>query len=1052
VSGLPPGGVVHQWGLFPSSDLRARVLLVALGCPSGWDVRPLPWLELGALWDVPILVSDSISEESDILILWGFCASAPAKVLFAGADALLTMLFQGGSGSSVSLINSEVVRPSPRSNKDLGLVVSPLETRQDKGRRFSTRVIKGDAQKADGAAVPDHLWIHAFLEGYAKEGEEGDTIQHLKALSLPDHAAVGHLGQTDPPNQGIGWEVALRGFRTLGLARWRRQLLRGFHEWRKINVRVNRGCTPGQMIRCTIGMRGNEGCTAFAWSKKGQAAYRAQWLFIRSMSDGLAMVWAGHDALGRSANASWFKWLEGLAPFFWNGGAQYQRGLQDGQPHYFTGPFPSFMQPQKGHKDPAKHKLMQAKVVQVRKRGYILPGKVVEGTHYFCVDKGADDIRMVYNGMSCGLNNVLWAPCFGLPTVKQTLRALLPGYCQCDLDVGEQFLNYPLHSDLRKFSGVDVRGVRLLDQWDNDWEANRGPEPWERWERNWMGLRDSPYCSLQWQVCLKFEVYGDRKVLSNPFHWDRVKFNLPGSKGYRSDLPWVMKIRADGHLAAEIFVYVDDGRPTGHSPRLTWAAERAYAAGCSRRGVQDVSRKRFLLTEMPGPWASTVTHTQGGRVLGIVSQEKWDKPKLLIAELLEMIPKGPLPLQHLLEIRRFLMYMVRTYMWLNLYIKGLHLTVDSWHPGRVEDGFKWTAKERRRMQFHGMEEGGLPCRREFKDDEVLGMMHNTGAVEESAPEMGVPVERYFCNLACLQDLTSSAKPPKQLCQAKRQSAFFVIGDASGKAKGNVVVEQYGVDYESGAWNLEWREKSFNCREAKNLTDRLEWLVADGGLQNHKVFLITDNLAFEGAFYKGYSPSRELSDIVFRVHKAQRDRAFVLHVIHISGKWMKASGVDGLSREDLTEGMMAGLDSLLFIPFNQGADDRLGGRVSRWVRSWWETKRGTDFRRFPLRTITKDNMFELQDLKAARLWMMPPAAMEVVLELLRDCLAHPQWPHVIVVPRLMTHLWRKDLMKNTDLLFTVLAQVPFWTSGRFEPLIVVVILPLSHVPSYTGPHS
>jgi hypothetical protein len=107
----------------------------------------------------------------------------------------------------------------------------------------------------------------------------------------------------------------------------------------------------------------------------------------------------------------------------------------------------------------------------------ILPGKVVGGTHYFCVDKGADDIRMVYNGTSCGLKDVLWAPRFGLPTSKQTLRALLPGYCQCDLDVGEQFLNYPLHSDLREFSGVDVSGVRSLDQRDRDWEADQGPGP-----------------------------------------------------------------------------------------------------------------------------------------------------------------------------------------------------------------------------------------------------------------------------------------------------------------------------------------------------------------------------------------------------------------------------------------------------------------------------------------------------------------------------------------------------------------------------------------------
>jgi hypothetical protein len=69
-----------------------------------------------------------------------------------------------------------------------------------------------------------------------------------------------------------------------------------------------------------------------------------------------------------------------------------------------------------------------------------------------------------------------------------------------------------------------------------------------------MGLRDSPYRSLQWQVRLKLEVYGDCRVLDNPYHWDRVEYNLPGSKGYRADLPWVMKIRADGHLAAEIFV------------------------------------------------------------------------------------------------------------------------------------------------------------------------------------------------------------------------------------------------------------------------------------------------------------------------------------------------------------------------------------------------------------------------------------------------------------------------------------------------------------------
>jgi hypothetical protein len=299
VHGSPPGGVTHQWGLFLASNLRARVLLAASGCPSGWGVRPLSWFELAALWDVPILVLDSMSEESDILILHGFCTSAPAKVLFAGADVLLTALFQGGavvnlSSEVITLTKeAEVVGPSPRSNEDLGLVVSSCKDRHDRHderQQFAARVVKGNAQKADRAAVPDHLWIHIFLEGYAKGGEEGDRLLHLKALNLPDHAGVGHLRESGPPDRGIGWEAALGGFCTLGLARWCRQLLRGFCKWRTNNVRINRGCTPGQMVQCAIGMRGNEAWTTFAWSKKVRAAYKAQWLFIRSTLDGLTTV------------------------------------------------------------------------------------------------------------------------------------------------------------------------------------------------------------------------------------------------------------------------------------------------------------------------------------------------------------------------------------------------------------------------------------------------------------------------------------------------------------------------------------------------------------------------------------------------------------------------------------------------------------------------------------------------------------------------------------------------------------------------------------------
>jgi hypothetical protein len=447
------------------------------------------------------------------------------------------------------------------------------------------------------------------------------------------------------------------------------------------------------MVRNHKELRAGAVRTIYSWSVKGQQFYTSQWVIHRRSREGRATVSVGLDALRRCANASWFEWLEGSAPIFWNWPVRYQKEVRDGQQHFFTGLFgPPWLRPQRSARVVDQHELMRVKVVKVRKLDYITTGTVRSGTHFLCVPKGDSNIRMVCIGTSCGLNANVWASRFGLPTVMNTLCSLLPGYYQANLDVGDQFLNFKLHELMRAESGVDVRMVRSRDHRDESWEASR-QGTWERWERNWMGLRDSPYRSIQWQIRLKLEVYGDRRVLSNPFHWDRVEFNLPGSKGYRSDLPWVMKIRCDGHLATEVYVYVNDGWVTGHSAEQTALGARAYGAGCTRLGVQDASRKRTMPTHTPGPWAGTVTHTDAGKVIGMVLQEKWDRTIALIQILSDLLANPPLPLHSLLQIRGFLIYVVRTCKWLNPYIKGLHLTIDSWRPGRADNGFKLKGRE-----------------------------------------------------------------------------------------------------------------------------------------------------------------------------------------------------------------------------------------------------------------------------------------------------------------------------------------------------------------------
>ena len=288
------------------------------------------------------------------------------------------------------------------------------------------------------------------------------------------------------------------------------------------------------------------------------------------------------------------------------------------------------------------------------------------------------------------------------------------------------------------------------------------------------------------------------------------------------------------------------------------------------------------------------------------------------------------------------MYVVRTYPWINPYMKGLHLTINSWRPFQGPDGFKLRGKELVSALTWDID-GAMPCRLVEDDPKFIPEAGNTHGHESRADEPPVhvmPAPRFLQDLKYLSQLMDTHTPPMQLYRANHSTALFVIGDASSRAKGAIVVYQYGLD-------SEWRGKSSNVQEAKNLMDRLKRLVAaesvglaaqvvnrletlnaDNVLADHEVFVLTDNLAFEGSYYKGHLTSRELSDIVFHLYRAQRAGGFILHVLHISGKRMKATGVYGLSRGNHTEGMMAGEDPLSFLPFHQVVDTRSRGRVGK----------------------------------------------------------------------------------------------------------------------------
>ena len=63
-----------------------------------------------------------------------------------------------------------------------------------------------------------------------------------------------------------------------------------------------------------------------------------------------------------------------------------------------------------------------------------------------------------------------------------------------------------------------------------------------------------------------------------------------------------------------------------------------------------------------------------------------------------------------------------------------------------------------------------------------------------------------------------------------------------------------------------------------------------------------------------------------------DGMVIIHLVHISGRRMIVSGVDGLSRGDITKGVMRGEDILSFVLLNLGAHERSPAVVD-WIRSW-----------------------------------------------------------------------------------------------------------------------
>ncbi len=395
------------------------------------------------------------------------------------------------------------------------------------------------------------------------------------------------------------------------------------------------------------------------------------------------------------------------------------------------------------------------------------------------------------------------------------------------------------------------------------------------------------------------------------------------------------------------------------------------------------------------------------------------------------------------------------------YLKGIHHTLESWRFGRDADGWKqgrediidWLNSE---VDFEAEAFGGEVTKRNWKE----ALKSYRAEREGEAPTEVEPVRRLKKDLEALDLILCADKPISRLVRGtKMKKVRLMFGDASGSGFGATWETSNGLlRFRHGLWEDEFDESSSNLRELQNLVDSLETMAVEEDIEGLEIFVFTDNSTAERAFFKGTSKSESLHDLVLRLRLLETAAGCKIHMVHVAGTRMIAQGADGLSRGNLTEGVMGGWDMGDFVPLHLNAMER-SASLESWIRSWFDAGRKTKSELLePEGWFERghdiiggdknvDDMWIPKYQNGCYIWSPPPAAAEVALEQLRQARHKRQSScHVFVCPRLMTPYWAKHLNRSADLITVIPPGTDFWPSEMHEPLILACYLPfLKHRP-------
>ena len=370
---------------------------------------------------------------------------------------------------------------------------------------------------------------------------------------------------------------------------------------------------------------------------------------------------------------------------------------------------------------------------------------------------------------------------------------------------------------------------------------------------------------------------------------------------------------------------------------------------------------------------------------------------------------SPINYKKLESARGFLVYVAGTFKAMIPYLKGIHLTLDSWREHRDREGWKIPFSLREKLE-----------------------------VKEDCPGGGPPlvvqgVTRLMDDMEALMKFTATDLAPLVPARPSQSLAMFIVGDASGTGFGGSTWKSgdEGIQATFGGWNAKVMRESSNFKEAYNLVLLLEHQIKVGEVAlGSEIFVFTDNSTAERAFNKGASKSKLLHELVVRLRGLEMSGAIFPRFVWIAGERMIAQGTDGLSRGDQTCGVMNDGKFLRHVPLNKTIfdyDSQMSFELSSWLPEdkAWITLREEDW---------FDEVFNHPT--GNFVWTPSAALARVATEQLCEVKhLHPYTNHIFLTPALMTGNWRKLLGKQSDVLLTLPAGPACWPASCFEPVVL-----------------